>query len=249
MSQRISVAEPREINLSLANKAKIFGRHNKLDQFRMTDVSLYSTTPNFQAEYIVQLLRDYYTLAEMKTKVITDATACIGGNSYVFMKYFEHVNFVELFTLHADIFQHNARILGRNNYTINIINYLSICWRLNQDIIFLDPPWESVINDDDISRDLYLQIDMNNVPISDLVYDLMLSAEMIILKVPKDYNDSLICGVRECWFHMETIMIQRTNGAPFYKIIILSREGPKYDKRRYKKMRPIGYKYMKWEYK
>ena len=62
--------------------------------------------------------------------------------SLIGTKYFDKVNAVEIVKLHCDILETNLRVYDiKDKVDIHCIDYLDIGEKLNQDIVFFDPPW------------------------------------------------------------------------------------------------------------
>jgi hypothetical protein len=79
-----------------------------------------------------------------KRWIITDGTACVGGNVISFAKYFDGVNAVEIDQIRFDMLARNVGVLGLdedNKVQLYQGNYVEGYRELRQDIIFMDPPW------------------------------------------------------------------------------------------------------------
>lgn len=180
---------PREIILTIKDKRKIFGnKHHKLKILRISDVALYSTTLPDQAEYVCLLLLLYFSPRELKQMVATDASGCIGGNTYILSKYFKKVNFIEISPLHSDIFKHNLQILypARKNIYVYTGDYIQLYKQLGGDAIFIDPPWTGPAYTCNKKMELYY----GKVSLTSLCVDLLnlQQTRLIIIKVPKNYD-------------------------------------------------------------
>ena len=77
-----------------------------------------------------------------KKITITDGTAHVGGASLNFSKYFDKVNSVEIDNFHCNMLKNNINEYNLTN-KINVYceDYLKIMTKLEQDVIFFDPPW------------------------------------------------------------------------------------------------------------
>lgn len=180
---------PVEISIKNYVKEVIFSINNQqvLDKLKMTNVALYSTTTYEQGKFVCDLVACYLNT---KKAIITDGTACIGGNVIPMMDYFAKVNAVELNEKHADIMINNLSVIAdykasfkqdleKNlQYTeqknqenqknqggyCNIIhaNYLDICMDLKQDVVFLDLPWGGLDYHKQSNIELYLYRDSQN---------------------------------------------------------------------------------------
>ncbi len=75
------------------------------------------------------------------TLTLTDAMACVGGNTIAFSEVFGHVNAIELDAGRARMLENNLRLFKCTNavvYNGYAQNYLPT---LDSDVVFFDPPW------------------------------------------------------------------------------------------------------------
>jgi 16S rRNA G966 N2-methylase RsmD len=166
-------------------------------------IKLYSSQR--QSIQTMSILKQYSS----KDDIITDATSGIGGNAVEFCKHFFHVNCVEI--------NHKAcKILSSNlsnftNVSYYNLDYLNVYKTLQQDIIFIDPPWEFNYKEK-LSSDLYL----SGIHINFILEELAGSASYIFLKCPLNFS----CIPRNLDFITHYIYNKRT---PKYKIIVFYR--------------------------
>ena len=166
--------------------------------------NIYSTI--YQSIQINNIILEYTD----ENSIITDATACIGGNSYFFCKKFKFVNCVEinerLFdTLKNNIQEFKNKILYNCSY--NIIKFL-----LKQDVVFIDPPWGGELYKTRKKIELYLD-DINVFNIVDSLYN---HTKIVALKVPNNFNRTRIT----CDFWKHRIYSINKNRKSIYKLII-----------------------------
>ena len=192
---------PKEIKLEPDILKLLFPTKNKkiLSKLRITDIGLYSITPPEQAEFICKLLLNFFTKKELKKMTVTDAGAGMGGQVYSLIKYFKKVNIVEISSLHMEIIKHNLKLLfpkKRNYVTINK-NYISIMNQLDQDIIFLDPPWGGTDYKKKKDLEIFYERNGKKYNIEDLVSGkspliYKKNIKMFIIKLPTNYDLSKI---------------------------------------------------------
>jgi 16S rRNA G966 N2-methylase RsmD len=103
----------------------------------LDDEALYSTTDQLTADKITKDILKFIP----KSAVITDATACVGGNTYSFAQSFKKVFAFEKDTTRAKLLAHNMNMLGMENVHIQCGDAIELCPLQCQDIVFLDPPW------------------------------------------------------------------------------------------------------------
>ena len=143
--------------------------------------SIYTTWE--QALEINKILKLYIS----EQAIITDATACIGGNSFFFQKDFKIVNIVEKNSKVFDILKNNTDFLNCRHYNCS---YLNIMYLLVQDIVFLDPPWGGIEYKKNYNIDLFL----DDVNVINIINDLYHHSRYIAMKIPINYN---IIGVNK----------------------------------------------------
>jgi hypothetical protein len=140
------------------------------------------TTPK-QAEQINIILSKYINTKEC---TITDATACIGGNSILFLRDFKFVNAVEK---NIDIYDTLIKNLKSfNNKHVYNCSYNTIKFMLKQNVIFIDPPWGGTCYKTKKKIKLYI----DDIDIIDIINELYHFADIICLKIPNNFDISCI---------------------------------------------------------
>ena len=129
---------------------------------------------------------------------ITDATACIGGNSISFCKYFSHVNMIEINKKRVKMLRHNVsacykhKTFGKDmkaTYKISNGDYLNVLHEnkdIQKDIIFFDPPWGGL----DYKKHNKLMPEINNDTITDIVHKMCedIHFKFVVLKLPVNFD-------------------------------------------------------------
>lgn len=142
--------------------------------------SIYSTRN--QAEQITSIIKNYVP----NNCIITDATACIGGNSVLFADHFKFVNCVEINSDTVDILKYNM-----NNYKNKIVyscSYNIVKYTLRQDVVFMDPPWGGSIYKTQKKIDLLL----DNINVFDIIDSIYNHCNLVAIKVPNNFNRTRI---------------------------------------------------------
>lgn len=169
----------------LFNK-KDFIIYDTIKLFKLDDISLYSMTPHYYAEKTTRIIKNYYD--NINDMIISDFCCCIGGNSFNFIKYFKHVNCVELDENRFEYLKHNMMIYKQyknySNYSLYNDNCLEIVKSLKQDIIFIDPPWNGKDYKNQEKMDLYID-KYNSVEFCNYFLNY---CKMIVLKIPNNFN-------------------------------------------------------------
>ena len=153
---------------------------------RYDNVSLYSATDQVTALAIARRLSSLESIDD--TSVITDATACIGGNVAAFCTRFHHVQAVEIDDARHRMLEHNLVVLGHYNVTSWCADYLQICTQIKQDIVFIDPPWGGR----NYMQQEHVTLRLGDLHISDVCRRLHGHTRYIVLKTPVNFNDALL---------------------------------------------------------
>jgi predicted RNA methylase len=108
------------------------------DKILIDKVGKYSISLPDKSQIISNLIEKYMNTSDL---TITDAMACIGGDTLTFSKKFTKVNACEIDKTRFEYLKHNMSLFECNN--INYINddYLKVYQTIIQDVIYLDPPW------------------------------------------------------------------------------------------------------------
>lgn len=170
---------------------KIENLNINLKDFKLNEEGSFSITRPYESYQIIYLINNFIKLYDnnhntqnMISKIITDGTACMGGDVIRFSKYFKMINAVEILKDNFELLVENCKYFNCNNVNLFMQDYLEIYDKLNQDIIYLDPPWtgpgyknkESIV------------LKLNNMEISDLVENIkkMNLAKYVFIKAPSN---------------------------------------------------------------
>lgn len=173
----------------------------------MDDVSKYSITLPDKAEIISEIIKRNYQLKysddNLDELIITDAMACIGGNTLSFSVYFKSVNANELNTTRFQYLVHNMKQYEKTNILFYNDNYLNIIHKLKQHIVFIDPPWGGPIYKSQYKMDIMIQQDqkekeekeeikevIKEVRLDEMIDTIFLDSmtKMIVYKLPTNHN-------------------------------------------------------------
>jgi predicted RNA methylase len=167
------------------DKRDFLFRHVPLDiryKILIDEEAIYSTTDQVTANKISREIIRFVN----KESIITDATACIGGSSYSFSKYFDNINAIEIDENRFNYLQNNIKLLECENVNCIHGDALEECLKLNQDVIFIDPPWGGPEYKKKNIVDLYL----SDLPFSEVCKKLSQVCKYIIIKVPINFNET-----------------------------------------------------------
>lgn len=117
-----------------------------LKDFKLNEEGSFSITRPYESAQIIYLIENFIKFSEknetvLSDKILTDATACMGGDLIRFSKYFRMVNGIEILDENFTFLIQNCKQFGCNNVNLFCQDYLEIYDKLKQDIIYLDPPW------------------------------------------------------------------------------------------------------------
>jgi len=155
-------------------------------QIQMDVEASYSVTEMNLAEDTTKLILSALDSTSPADATITDATACVGGNTASFSKHFAKVNAVEVDETRVRMLQNNMRVLcPKNNVTIYHGDYTNavVHDKLPQDIVFFDPPWGGVGYDRQSKVELFL----SGRPLVDVCRGLRGRTRLIVLKLPWNF--------------------------------------------------------------
>lgn len=177
--------------LNVKHLKYLFGEQHSdelLNKLQYDNISIYSITPAEFAEQITQKLRisvSKILKKDISELVITEMTACIGGNVISFAKNFKHVNAIELCEQRFLYLNHNLTVLNLiNNVTTINGNSLVEVVNLKQDIVFFDIPWGGRSYKFKEKIDLYIS-KIPSYSACNLVKDY---TKIIVMKIPNNFN-------------------------------------------------------------
>ena len=167
---------------------RFFPKTNKVNYLKIDKVGEYSISRPYDAYIISNLIKMYIIEKELgKDLIITDATSCVGGNTISFCNFFNKVNAIEIDQKRFSYLCNNLKIYNFTNKT-NLIkgNFLKIVPKINQDIIFIDPPWGGK----EYYKSKSMDITVSEFEISEIAYNFLDKkyCKLIVLKLPYNYN-------------------------------------------------------------
>jgi len=135
---------------SLPSEIKKSLQFNLISSFSTTEF----TIADDMSEYILSKVDPDLKKDELSKLSITDATACIGGNTISFSKFFSNVHSIELEDYNYKILDHNVKLSKKlkdlynppvnGNIKVYLGSYENILPKIKlNDVIFFDPPWNS----------------------------------------------------------------------------------------------------------
>jgi 16S rRNA G966 N2-methylase RsmD len=162
----------------------------------MDDVAKYSITLPEKADMISEIIKKNYHLNyqtdDMTQLTITDAMACVGGNTLSFAKSFKSVNANEINITRYQYLVNNMKEYNMENISFYNGNYLNLINKLKQHIVFVDPPWGGPIYKSQYKMDIIVNTDDDKeVKLHEIIDDILKDeneTKMIIFKLPINHN-------------------------------------------------------------
>lgn len=140
------------------------------DKFSISYVASYSLTKPYEAtqisKYIIEKINEHLAKSSYDC-IITDGTAGSGGDCINFSKYFKKINAVEIRIEMFNLLKRCAQ--SKNNISFYNDDYLHIYNKLDQDIIYLDPPWGGT----DYKFRHTVELKLSEIPLYKIINDLL----------------------------------------------------------------------------
>lgn len=157
-------------------------------QLLLDNVALYSVTDERTADAISRRLLKFVPA----TSEVTNATACVGGNTWSFAKHFRGVHAIERDPVRFKYLVHNMNVLGTKNVRASHGDALKILLGkrgsvksgTKLDMVFMDPPWGGPGFKDLPKVSLFL----SDKKLSTVVDELAHSTRFIAVKVPVNFD-------------------------------------------------------------
>jgi hypothetical protein len=105
---------------------------------KITDEGRYSITKKYDSQQITSILLNLKNISTEST--ITDATACVGGDTINFGLHFQNVKSIELEPDNFDALVNNVQTFQMNNVILYNADAVKI-FKWYTDILYIDPPW------------------------------------------------------------------------------------------------------------
>jgi predicted RNA methylase len=153
-------------------------------KLKLTNEGEYSVTRRRDADRILSILKGI--LKDTKTKTITDATGCVGGDTIHFGINFQKVDSIEINEANFEALKNNISVYGLQNVTLHLGDSTKI-FNWKTDVLYIDPPWGGPNYKDAKNLDLF----MSNKRIDEWLEEIMLRKNRpnyIVLKLPYNYN-------------------------------------------------------------
>ncbi len=154
-----------------------------LKMLKLDSTSLYSITPHRLATELCNIIKFHMRKFNMEKITITDACACVGGDSINFCKTFDKVNTIEICRDRYEFLLHNLFMFGFTNFKAYNKDCLELIPRLKQDVIYFDLPWGGM----DYKNLIECPLMLGDKHIYDICNEYKMYCKILILKVPNNF--------------------------------------------------------------
>lgn len=165
---------------------EIFPKKEDVDytQLKVTDEGRYSVTKRRDGEHILQIMASM--VGALKDKSVTDATACVGGDTINFGLNFREVHSIEYSKENFEALKNNVKVYDLSNVSL----YLGDCttvYTWASDVLYIDPPWGGPEYKKLSSVPLFLGETRLDVWLEDVLSG-PYRPSWVFLKVPQNYS-------------------------------------------------------------
>ena len=159
----------------------------------LDEVGVFSTTFAWEAYEICNVIMGIPELARLNRKlVVTDACAGCGGNTMSFLcdGRFEVVRIVEIDRERLNVLKRNLKFLTsvrmiQTEFELLCEDYTRCMLSLEQDVVFLDPPWGGV----KYHREMDLSLEIGGMKVAAIMDKLVGRGVLcVVLKAPKNFD-------------------------------------------------------------
>lgn len=184
------------IDIPIKFKKIMFPYKKNIDyiKLKVNKESLYSSSKTYGASFIINIIKSYFHNNDLRNIVITDGTSNIGTDAISLALHFNYVNAIELNKENCNILQHNVKQYNLNNIKVYCQDFLQIINNVNQDVIYVDPPWGGKSYKEQDKINLYL----SDIEIADVVLSHINKTKLFVVKVPNNFDfDSFFTKVNK----------------------------------------------------
>ena len=154
------------------------------DKILIDEVGKYSISLPEKSKIITNLIFKY--MNNSKNIIITDAMACIGGDTLSFANTFIKVNAIEMDKIRFDYLKHNMSLFNVTNIEYFNDDYLNIYNKLIQYVIYIDQHWGGP----EYKSKKSVKIKIGSKKLEELCDDIIQNklCKLLVLKLPFNYD-------------------------------------------------------------
>jgi len=150
----------------------------------LTKEGEYSVTKKKDADRIINIMKN--VVGDLKSKTITDASGCVGGDTISFGFNFNTVHSIEINPENFKALENNVRTYALKNVFLYQGDSVSL-FNWNTDILYLDPPWGGPDYKNKKNLDLYMSSKRIDVWFEEILLK-KIRPNYIIVKLPQNFN-------------------------------------------------------------
>lgn len=150
----------------------------------LTPEGLYSVTKRIDGERLIAFLHGM--IPDLRKQTITDATACVGGDTLLFSLHFKKVESIEWKRHNMAALQNNVDVFGAKNVTIHEGDATRV-FDWNTNVLYVDPPWGGP----NYYKIHNLELFMGSHRLDNWIEEVLKRdnrPETVVLKLPRNYN-------------------------------------------------------------
>lgn len=188
-------------------------KNTKISDYTLSNIGSYSILYPKDGEKLAKIIKSFLS----GPVTITDANANMGGATLAFTNYFDHVNSVEILPFHCKILENNIKVYDAfDKVSIHCMDYLDIGDKLEQDVIFFDPPWGGP----DYKKKQLMEMYLDNISISNIIKSLInkKKIKLVAIRVPFNYDFKKILELTE---ESHVFSFKKSDGRLNFFLIIL----------------------------
>ena len=150
----------------------------------LTPEGLYSVTKRIDGERLIAFLNGM--IPDIRKQTITDATACVGGDTLLFSLHFKKVESIEWKRHNMAALQNNVDVFGAGNVVLHEGDATRV-FNWKTDVLYVDPPWGGP----DYRKLQNLELFIGSYRLDKWIEEILKRTERpktVVLKLPRNYN-------------------------------------------------------------
>lgn len=153
-------------------------------KLKLTEEGKYSITRRKDAERIIGLMK--HVMGDLKSKTITDATGCVGGDTLHFANNYKFVHSIEINKDNFEALHNNVNLYKFDNVALHNGDS-TVLFNWKTDVLYIDPPWGGPHYKESRNLDLFI----SDKRLDKWLEEILLRRNRpsyIFLKLPYNYN-------------------------------------------------------------